>query len=157
MTQAIINIFVKRNLFIKMKKTTQSYLFIITRMKIKKTMKSKCLTTKSLNFIILHYQMLCGQSKTRWQCLAYTKQIYKGLWISARNQGCGRKYLKMKKRKLDITGSKNISKSKKLKIDATSTEKNLPPVDESPILKTTLVADVKKLQETNNAFKVWKF
>ncbi|XP_045510619.1 uncharacterized protein LOC123705689 isoform X2 [Colias croceus] len=49
-----------------------------------------------------------------------------------------------KKRKHDITGSKNISKSKKLKVDATSNKKNLPPVDESPKLKTTPVADVKK-------------
>ncbi|CAD6241463.1 GSCOCG00009261001-RA-CDS [Cotesia congregata] len=49
-----------------------------------------------------------------------------------------------KKRKHDIIGSKNISKSKKLKIDAISSEKNLPPVDKSPKLKTTPIADVKQ-------------
>ncbi|CAH2088573.1 unnamed protein product [Euphydryas editha] len=49
-----------------------------------------------------------------------------------------------KKRKHDITGSKNITKSKKFKIDDPPSKKNLPLVDESPKLKTTPVADVKK-------------
>ncbi|XP_074115727.1 uncharacterized protein LOC141538247 [Cotesia typhae] len=49
-----------------------------------------------------------------------------------------------KKRKHDIIGSKNISMSKKLKIDAISSEKNQPPVNKSPKLKTTPIADVKK-------------
>ncbi|XP_045453140.1 uncharacterized protein LOC123662329 [Melitaea cinxia] len=49
-----------------------------------------------------------------------------------------------KKRKHDVTESKNISESKKIKTDATPSENNLPPVGESPKLKTTPVVDVKK-------------
>lgn len=49
-----------------------------------------------------------------------------------------------KKRKHDLTGANNTSKSKKFKIDDPHSEKNLPLVDVSQKLKTTPVADAKK-------------